>query len=493
VIYDAGFQLTVLATLGLPLLVSPIQRALAAPVQRIPGAVIVAELLAVTIAAQLATLPVLAVTFHQISLIAPLANLLTVPLLAPLLVVGVALATIGLTVAFAQPLLLGATLTLGWIAWQLLWYVNRAIEASAAAPFAALTATDIPALAITLYYAALAFAIWGLPTLRRRLRERAQPATGEQKTVGAMRSAAHNTGRVRLGARLLATLALVAVLASAGAALPALANGGIAQLDFLDVGAEGEAMLLRLPSGVTVLINGGPGGSTLATTLASRLPFYQRSLDLVVLTDPSAGDALEDAAGRYRVGQAADAGMLHPTGEYVAWLDALRRSGATRAQARQGDVLWPDRQSHLSVLAPPQEMYPDGSDTTTATNDLILRLDTPGLRVLLLGAADDLALDALAGSGQSLRADVVTVALPAGAPIDLQGPLGTVLMMAHPRLIVVTNAPFSPGARAAQRNASAFAPTDDGAANALGALITRTFTSGSIALRGDANGWTLGG
>ena len=145
VIYDAGFQLTVLATLGLPLFVSPIQRALAAPVQRIPGAVIVAELLAVTIAAQLATLPVLAVTFHQISLIAPLANLLTVPLLAPLLVVGAALATIGLTVAFAQPLLLGATLTLGWIAWPLLWYVNRAIEASAAAPFAALTATDIPA------------------------------------------------------------------------------------------------------------------------------------------------------------------------------------------------------------------------------------------------------------------------------------------------------------------------------------------------------------
>ena len=66
-------------------------------------------------------------------------------------------------------------------------------------------------------------------------------------------------------------------------------------------------------------------------------------------------------------------------------------------------------------------------------------------------------------------------------------------MMAHPRLIVVTNAPVSPGARAAQRNASAFAPTDDGAANALGALITRTFTSGSIAQRGDANGWTLGG
>ena len=36
---------------------------------------------------------------------------------------------------------------------------------------------------------------------------------------------------------------------------------------------------------------------------------------------------------------------------------------------------------------------------------------------------------------------VVAVALPPGTPIDPQGPLGTVLTMAHPRLIVVTNAP----------------------------------------------------
>jgi beta-lactamase superfamily II metal-dependent hydrolase len=172
-------------------------------------------------------------------------------------------------------------------------------------------------------------------------------------------------------------LALVATLASAGAALPALANGATARLDFLDVGPGGEATLLRLPSGGAVLINGGPDGTGLATILASRLPFYQRSLDLLVLTDPRAGDArgLEDAAGRFSVAQAADAGEVHPTSEYIAWLDALKARGTRRAQIRQGDVLWLDQQSRLSVLAPPQEMYLDSSDTTTATNDVILRLE----------------------------------------------------------------------------------------------------------------------
>ena len=137
-------------------------------------------------------------------------------------------------------------------------------------------------------------------------------------------------------------------------------------------------------------------------------------------------------------------------------------------------------------------MYPDSSDTTTATNDVILRLETPGLRILLLGAAYDLALDALAGSGQSLTADVVAVALPPGTPIGPQGPLGTVLAMAHPQLVVVTNAPGGTGAQTALRNASTLAPDDEETARALNTLITRAFTSGSIALRGDANGWTLG-
>ena len=152
----------------------------------------------------------------------------------------------------------------------------------------------------------------------------------------------------------MASLALVAVLASAGAALPALANGATARLDFLDVGPGGEATLLRLPSGVTALINGGPDGTGLSAALASRLPFYQRSLDLLVLTDSRAGDArgLEDAAGRFSVAQAADAGMLHPTSEYIAWLDALKAHRTKRAQIRQGHTLWLDQSRAASASSP---------------------------------------------------------------------------------------------------------------------------------------------
>jgi competence protein ComEC len=196
VIYDAGFQLTVLATFGPPLLVPPIQRALAAPFRTLPTAAVAVELLAVTIAAQLATLPVLAVTFHQVSLIAPIANLLTVPLLAPLLIVGAAHAVVGLATTSAQPLVLGATLALGWIAWPLLWYVDRAIEVCAGLPFAALTVSDVPALAIFAYYAALMFAIWGIPAVLRSVRGRAQTARNAAQPANSVQQIQRKAGQI---------------------------------------------------------------------------------------------------------------------------------------------------------------------------------------------------------------------------------------------------------------------------------------------------------
>jgi competence protein ComEC len=144
-IYDAGFQLTMLATLALPLFVPAVQRLLLrllGPLTRLPGVAVAAELVAVTIAAQLGTAPILALTFHQISLVAPLANLLTVPLLAPLLVLGAALEAGGLLASGIGGLL---TLALTWVTWPLLWYVDGAIALCASLPGATLPVSDTAA------------------------------------------------------------------------------------------------------------------------------------------------------------------------------------------------------------------------------------------------------------------------------------------------------------------------------------------------------------
>ncbi|HEX6817080.1 MAG TPA: ComEC/Rec2 family competence protein, partial [Ktedonobacterales bacterium] len=502
VIYDAGFQLTALATLGLPLFVPPIQSRLTSllrALRLVPAPALVGELLAVTLAAQLATLPVLALTFHLISFVAPFANLLTVPLLALLLILGGALAVVALASA-SVPALGIVAIALAWFVWPLLAYVDSAIALCASLPYAALTVGDLSPLVAWAYYAALS----GAYALRIRIRAWLT-ALGSVGSLPSTISAAASPSRVssagtggahhQLGRRVMVALLVVALLGGLGASAPALAEGASAHLDFLDVGGGGEAALLRLPSGVTALVNGGPDGPALESALATRLPFWQRSLDLAVLTDSRTGDlaGLEDAVAHYHVTHAADAGMLHPTQQYLAWLDALSRAGDQHTRIRTGNVIQLDASSSLTVLAPPQQLYPPREGDTTASDDLILRLTTPGLRALFLGSADAYALDALAGSGEPLAADVVELALVPGASLDLSGPLGDVLRAAHPRLVVVCDAPVTPGSKTESKLlASAQGPDDTQVAATLGALIYRTSAAGTISLSGGAEGWSLG-
>ena len=80
---DPGFQLSFLGTAGILLLATPIAA-------RLPGPRLIAEPFAVTLAAQLATFPVMAGTFGVISIAGPVANAVVLPLLPVMIVTGAA-------------------------------------------------------------------------------------------------------------------------------------------------------------------------------------------------------------------------------------------------------------------------------------------------------------------------------------------------------------------------------------------------------------------
>jgi hypothetical protein len=95
-------------------------------------------------------------------------------------------------------------------------------------------------------------------------------------------------------------------------------------------------------------------------------------------------------------------------------------------------------------------------------------------------------------SGEDLRADVVELALAPAAQMNLAGPLGVILLRAHPRLIGVSDSPVVPNSKAALRASAETWDTDADVATATGALFYRTSQAGAIQLRGDGNGWSLG-
>ncbi|MGH2537493.1 MAG: ComEC/Rec2 family competence protein, partial [Candidatus Promineifilaceae bacterium] len=150
-LWDAGFQLSFAATLGLMLCAAPGRRWLEArlaaaglPMAARPALLSLGEILLTTLAAGLFTLPIILGLFGRLSLVSPLANLLVLPAQPGVLAWGGLAALAGLiSPALAQPL--------AWVAWLFLSYTIFLAEALAALPWASAPLALSPAGALALY------------------------------------------------------------------------------------------------------------------------------------------------------------------------------------------------------------------------------------------------------------------------------------------------------------------------------------------------------
>ena len=114
---DVGFQLSFLAVTGIILLSTAFQRFL----KKIPNWFQLRSILAMTLSAQVFTLPILIYNFGYVSPVAPLTNVLIVPLLAFLMGLGLVFVLAGLVF---QPL----AWLLAWPCWLLLTYITELVN-----------------------------------------------------------------------------------------------------------------------------------------------------------------------------------------------------------------------------------------------------------------------------------------------------------------------------------------------------------------------------
>jgi competence protein ComEC len=147
-LYSTGFQLSVAAVFGILLLRKPLRKLVEATVLRPFGKPpeAVANLLSISLAAQIATAPIIAASFGEVSVVGVLTNLLAVPLSGPILTLGLLGAVAGNVVpALAYPL----NASNGFLVTILEWI---ALGASSL-PFAAVTTPAAGPIAIWGFYA----------------------------------------------------------------------------------------------------------------------------------------------------------------------------------------------------------------------------------------------------------------------------------------------------------------------------------------------------
>ena len=254
-LWDVSFQLSFAATLGLIVLGNPLLRWFSTWLgKRMPPgkaraiAEPVGEFFLLTLAAQIATLPLMAWHFHQVSLSAILANPLILPA-QPLVMTLGALAMLGGMIALP----LGEVL--GWFALPFLAYTTAVVQGFAKLPGSLkVSESGTSWLLILLALAA------GIYLLARRFPKQAKPTIlimlcASAAMVGWMGVAARPNGKLHI-------------------LLPGLENS--------------HAVLIQTSLGQTYLINGAASGREIVSRLDAEISPFDRELDGLILTDSEA-------------------------------------------------------------------------------------------------------------------------------------------------------------------------------------------------------------
>lgn len=144
---------------------------------------------------------------------------------------------------------------------------------------------------------------------------------------------------------------------------------------FLDVG-QGDATLIETPSGTQVLIDGGQP-RTVNRPLGRQLPFYDRSLDVVIATHADADHigGLVDVLADYRVDLIATPSRPNDTAGYRFFQQAaaaeVDNAGARALKLTRGDVIHLDDGAYLVTLFPLKEHQPDDLNDSSTVFKLI--------------------------------------------------------------------------------------------------------------------------
>jgi competence protein ComEC len=450
-LWSVGFQLSFAATLGLMLYASTWTRratqgaeALLTPAVSRPVKGLLRDGLIVTLAAQVLTVPILLYHFGQLSLASLPANLLVLPAQPGVMLTG------GLTLlaGLIHPV---AGRVAALPAWLFLTYTVSVIHWLARRPGASVP-LSLSAGGLAAVYAAIAgLTLWA--------------------ALGADRRRAL-AGRLRVGRRAAIVLGVVVVLALLGLLWLRERPDGRLHVAFLDVG-QGDAILIQTPGGRQALVDGGRYPSRLLEQLGRQMPFWDRSLDVVIATHPDAdhADALISAIERYDVAQLVTNGANgDEDAAFAALLNAAQSDGTIHV-AQSGETLDLGDGVRLEILQVGAPGMDEGNDAS-----VVARLVYGELAVLLTGDAAEAAETALLASGRPLAATV----LKAGHHGAATSTGADFLRAVAPRVVVISVG--------ADNSYGHPAPATLARIAAAGATVLRTDEVGTIELTSDGEG-----
>jgi len=286
---------------------------------------------------------------------------------------------------------------IGWIAWLFNSYMLFIVGGFAALPLSSVEVSSVSPTFIAVYYCVL-IAVVGL--VRGR-------GWGERAKSWLRSGASRSSGLIyRLPWRwVIPPLVIAAVLVSAAAiTMP----DDELHVSFLDIG-QGDAILIQRGS-QQVLIDGGPSPQTLVLELGERMPFWDRTIELVVLTHPHADhlSGLVEVLERYQVEQVLYPNLEYGSSLYDEWEALIEEKGIASTLAQAGQEIDLGEGVTMTMLHPPATLL-EGTGSDINNNSAVLRLDSGQVSFLLTGDIEWEAEFKLIASGVELTCTVLKV------------------------------------------------------------------------------------
>ena len=377
ILWTASFQMSFTAMAGLIFLAPPLmalgRKAVSSTLGEDGAATRVASIItdsfSVTLGAIIAVWPLVAYYFGIISFVGPPATLLALPALPGIIIAGALAGSLGL-------IFLPAAQIVAWLAWLFLSYMLLVVNAFAAISPAYIEEVAIDRKLVWAYYLGLALVLW-------LNHHRQQASTLTTKSLTSAKSGINRATSLISGLPkkwVIPPLLVVAILVSLTAATMPDDN---LHISFLDVG-EGDAILIQTPAHQDILVDGGPSPQAISLGLGQKMPFWDRTIDLVVLTHPHSDHltGLIEVLRRYEVKQVLSPDLDYDSPIYDEWLSLIKEKNIKYTAAQGGQQIDLDSGVVIKVLNPQiPHLTATGSDMDN--NSVVLHISMDNVSFLL--------------------------------------------------------------------------------------------------------------
>ena len=186
-------------------------------------------------------------------------------------------------------------------------------------------------------------------------------------------------------------------------------KGGLLKVYFFDVG-QGDAIFIEAPNGNQVLIDGGPDNAVLQK-LGETMPFYDKDIDVVVLTHSDADHVtgLIEVLDRYEVKNIIYSNVIRVSSLYGAWQEAVAKEESNIIDPVAGKIIDVGNGVSLLISNPSESLNGQARDKTN-DDSVVLMLKYGETEILLTGDIEAKTERRIILNGADLDADILKVA-----------------------------------------------------------------------------------